>query len=357
MIKILHSADWHLDSPLQGRTDAQADLLRKGLLELPDRIATICRQEQCDLVLLAGDLFDDTYSQSGYQALYRGLQEMGVPVFIAPGNHDPIGNNSPWLAERWPDNVHIFTRPVMEAVEVPQLGCRIYGAGFTGMDCDALLENFCAEDDGMVNLGVVHGDPVTHSSPCNPITTQQVRQSGLQYLALGHIHKAGEFAAGDTLCVWPGCPMGRGFDEPGEKGVRIVTVDNGVSTRFVPLDVPRFYDLEVEIEGNPQQALSEFLPPVGSLDFYRITLTGTSEPVDIAELTRQFERFPNLLLRDRTLPPADIWGSAGEDSLEGVYFQMLKQALENADEKMQQKIHLAATISRQILDGQEVKLP
>ena len=58
MIKILHSGDWHLDSPFQGRTEAQAGALRQELLQIPDKIAALCREENCDLVLLSGDLFD-----------------------------------------------------------------------------------------------------------------------------------------------------------------------------------------------------------------------------------------------------------------------------------------------------------
>ena len=57
MIKILHSADWHLDAPLRGKAP-----LKKLLLTIPDKIARICKQEQCDLVLLSGDLFDTAYT-------------------------------------------------------------------------------------------------------------------------------------------------------------------------------------------------------------------------------------------------------------------------------------------------------
>ena len=57
-MKLLHSADWHLDAPLTGRTPEQAALLRKAALSLPDKIAELCRRENCDLMLLSGDLFD-----------------------------------------------------------------------------------------------------------------------------------------------------------------------------------------------------------------------------------------------------------------------------------------------------------
>ena len=63
MIKILHSGDWHLDAPMQGRSPEQAAFLRSELAKLPRKIADLCMEENCDLMLLGGDLFDGAYSQ------------------------------------------------------------------------------------------------------------------------------------------------------------------------------------------------------------------------------------------------------------------------------------------------------
>ena len=350
-MKILHSADWHLGSPLQGRSEAQTQLLKKHLLQIPGKLAALCRAEGCDIMLLAGDLFDASCDADTFRAFCTAMEEAAVPVFITPGNHDFADTGSPWLTQKLPENVHVFTRPVIESVELPSLGLRVYGAGFTAMDCPSLLEDFRASDD-MTAIGIFHGDPTMAASPYNPISQSHVAQSGLAYLALGHIHKGGSFRAGNTLCAWPGCPMGRGYDEQGEKGVLIVTVEDTASARFIPLDTPRFYDLETTAA-----QLDALLPPVGNENFYRITLTGESEPLDMAALRAQYSRFANLELRDKTILPLDVWKALGEDSFEGTYFGLLHRALENADQQTQSRIQLAARICRQILDGQEVPLP
>lgn len=352
MIKILHSADWHLDAPLRGK-----EQLKPLLLSIPGKIAQICQEEACDLVLLAGDLFDTTYTGQSYRVLYDALKQMTVPVFITPGNHDPATHQSPWLNESWPENVHIFTKPMVESVALPQLNCRIYGGGFTSMDCPPLLDGFRAECAERYAIGIFHGDPLLSNSPCNPVTQTQVRESGLDYLALGHTHNQGSFTVSDTVCLWPGCPMGKDYGEPGEKGIYIVTIDEGVTARFISLDTPRFYDLTEPVRGNAQQTLEALLPPSGNTDYYRITLTGNSEPLDLDVLTGHFSQFPNLVLRDNTVPPVDVWKALGQDSLEGHYFGLLKQAIDDAEEETAQQLHLAASISRQILDGQEVMLP
>lgn len=348
MIKILHSGDWHLDSPLQGRTEEQASFLRQELLKIPDKIAALCKEENCDLVLLSGDLFDGAYTQETYRRVHTALRQMEVPVFITPGNHDYISPDSPYEKETWPENVHIFKKQQVEWVDLP--GLRVYGAGFQSMDCPGLLEGFRAEGYA---VGVFHGDPTQVSSPYNPVTKNQVLKSGLRYLALGHVHKGDSFTAGDTLCAWAGCPMGRGWDEEGEKGVLIVSLEEFAQIKFVPLDTPKFYDLRVDFANG----IGSVLPAVPGTDFYRVTLTGEAESVDLEALRGAFSAFPNLVLRDETRKPVDPWEQAGEDSFEGMYFGILKEMLDTASEAEKEKILLAAKLSRQILDGQEVALP
>lgn len=357
MLKILHAADLHLDSAFTGRNQAATDRLRAALRSVPAQIAQLCRQEGCDLLLLAGDVFDGAPAAETLQEMKRVLAELRIPVFIAPGNHDFCTPASPWQTEAWPDNVHIFTGPVVESVALPALDCRVYGAGFTAMDCDSLLEDFSVEGEETHHIAVLHGDPVQQNSPYDPITRSQVAASGLQYLALGHIHKGGSFRAGRTLCAWPGCPMGRGFDELGEKGVLLVMVEDTAEIRFIPLNVPRFYELEAPVRTTARAAIADTLPAAGNEDFYRLTLTGESEPMELEALAAEFARFPNLELRDKTQPPVDLWGCAGGDNLEGVFFEMLKEAAEAGDEESARIALLAAKISRKLLDGREVELP
>ena len=353
MIKILHSADWHLDAPLVAGAADRSRQLREAMHSIPHRLAEACRREGCDLVLLSGDLFDGPYTADTLHLVQNALREMAVPVFISPGNHDFVGQESPWLRESWPDNVHIFTRPVIESVTLPALDCCVYGAGYTGMDCPGLLQDFSPAHTHRYAICVLHGDPTQSNSPYCPVTAPQAAASGVSYLALGHIHKAGTFRAGKTLCGWPGCPMGHGYDETGEKGYYLVTLDDTAEIRFVPLDVPRFYDLELPVDTD----LAGVLPPVATEDHYRITLTGAGDPPALSAIYAAFPHIPNLEVRDHTVPMTDIWGSAGSDSFEGMYFSLLQQALEGADPEQQKRIRLAARISRQLLDGQEVVLP
>ena len=214
------------------------------------------------------------------------------------------------------------------------------------MDCQALLEGFQAGGPERYQLGLLHGDPTAANSPCCPVTAAQVRKSGLDYLALGHIHKAGAFREGRTLCGWPGCPMGRGWDETGEKGLYLVTLEETARIRFLSLDLPRFYRLD----GETGQLESQ-LPAVESEDFYRITLRGDLNS-DLSAFLEGLSRFPNLELADKREAPLDPWADCGQDSLRGVYFRLLKELSREEPGAL-----LAAEISRKLLEGREVRLP
>ena len=357
MIKILHTADWHIDAPLRNFTDLQRRELRSSLLEMPGRIADLCLREGCDLVLLAGDVFDGPYSREGYEAVYRALERMEVPVFIAPGNHDPYRDLSPWVRESWPENVYIFRRPEITSFSIKELDCKIYGAAYTEAQCPGLLADFRAECTERHALLLLHADPVNPDSPYCPVTAAQVRDSGVDYAALGHFHNQGRFEAGAGLCAWPGCPMGRGFDETGVKGVCIAELDESINLRFVPLDVPRFLEYTVPALEDPAASVADLLPPVGSRDHIRIRLTGEVAAGATDGLSLGFGDYPNLTILDETTVLGNVWDNAEDDTVTGLFFRILRDGAREADPDTARTLELAARIGRKILEGREVELP
>ncbi len=355
-MKILHTADWHLDAAFVGHSQENQELLRRELRKIPEKVARLAISEGCDLLLIAGDLFDGPYTRESMTAVRSALERVQIPVIITPGNHDCLSPDSPYEKEEWPGNVHIFKSPKIESITIPELDCRIYGAGYQSMDCPGLLKDFSAAGEERWHIGVLHGEVSASSAYC-PMTREQIKQSGLHYLALGHIHKGGSLRAREVLCAWPGCHKDRGYDEQGDKGVIKAELSDGVRASFLPLDTPRFYDETLEVGDDPAESLAGLLPAMETQDFYRVTLTGYCGHVDLATLRAAFPHIPNLTLRDETLPELDLWGAVGADTLEGAYFGLLQASANAESETISRRARLAARISRQILDGQEVKLP
>ena len=223
-------------------------------------------------------------------------------------------------------------------MELPGLGCTVYGAAFTAPACDqSPLKGFAAPEDGGLHLMVLHGD-VDGRGRYGSIDRADIAASGLDYLALGHIHAcSGLQREGDTWWAYPGCPEGRGFDELGDKGVLVVEAEKGsVSARFAPLCRRRYRMLTVDLSGgeNPAEALAAALPGDGENDICRILLTGESgvEGLDLEALEAVAQPyFYSVTLRDRTRVRRDLWSRAEEDTLTGLFLRQMQARLAQAD--------------------------
>ena len=351
MLKLIHGADFHLDAPFAALSPEKARQRLAEQRQLLSRLADLAEEEGADLVLLSGDLLDggETYQET-VEALSHALGQIKAPVFIAPGNHDPYGPRSAYAGTAWPDNVHIFTSVQPEGVELPELGCVVHGAAFTTPQADrSPLMGFSAPRDGRIHLMTLHGD-VAGQGRYGPIRPEDIAESGLTYLALGHIHAcSGLQQAGETCWAYPGCPEGRGFDETGEKGVLSVTVedDHTVSARFVSLAGRRYEIVEADVTGKDSagEALRAVLPPSPSGDCCRILLTGQRSfgAPDLAALTALAQpSYFSVSVRDNTRPLRDLWQRAGEDSLTGLVLRALKGEKELEDRELAARFALAA---------------
>ena len=335
MIKLLHAADLHLDSPFSGLPSGKAAQRRQEQRELLGRLASLAEAEQVQLVLLAGDLFDsDSAFTETAEELVKALGSIAAPVFISPGNHDFYTSSSAYARLAFPENVHIFRENRIECVELPELNARVFGAAFTDQSCRGLLTGFSAEKkDGFTDIMCIHGE--LGGDRYDPITEDEIAASGMDYVALGHVHaESGLKRSGGTYYAWPGCPEGRGFDETGEKHVYITELGDGeCSIKPVCIAARRCGILTADIsDTEPAQAVEAVLAENAGIDCCRIILRGeTAEAPDLAQLRRRFEdRFFSLQLRDETVLRRELWDRAGEDSLRGQFLIRLRSAYDAA---------------------------
>ena len=349
MVKLLHAADLHLDSAFSALPPEKAAQRRAEQRLVLERLTAL--SEGCAAVLLAGDLFDSA-------RVYRDtLEACRCPVFIAPGNHDALLPGSPYLENGWPENVHIFRTAEPERVSLPEFD--VYGAGFLRAEMPAMLDGFRAADPARLNILVLHGDAENPASPYDPVSSAALAASGLDYAALGHIHRRGERRNGGTLCAWPGCLMGRGFDECGEKGALLISVEKGACrTEFVPCGARRYERLSVPAGDDALAAVRAALTPELEGSCCRIELTGEAAPVDLAALQAALEaQFFSLDLRDRTRPKQDLWEACGEDTLRGHFLDGLHAQFEAAEtDERRQVVARAARLGLALMDGREVPL-
>lgn len=361
MPKIIHAADFHLDSAFAGLEPDKARTRRGELRELPDRLAELVLAERVELVLLSGDLFDSerVYPET-VEALRRALERMACPVFIAPGNHDPCTARSPYRTEKWPDNVHIFQDTALAEKVLPSLDCVVHGAAFSSTErADQVLEGFSVPQDGRTHILCLHGDLLSNSSRYGPITREQLGRCGADYAALGHVHQTSGLRR-EGACFWayPGCPEGRGFDELGDKGVLVGTVGPGrAEMKFVPLCRRRYHIVEADVTGrDPRTALESALPPTAGDDLCRIIFTGEAGTIDLGLLAASFQdRVYELELRDKTRPAQSLWDRAGEDTLRGLFLQEMRYRYDTApSEAERDRVALAVRFGLAAIEGRDL---
>ena len=359
MLKIIHGADFHLDSPFSGLTPDRAAQRREEQRGLLDRLAALARESGAGLVLLAGDLLDSSrVFRETVQDLSRALAAIPCPVFIAPGNHDFYSSRSPWATQDWPDNVHIFSKDAVEQIDLP--GCTLWGRAFTEAHRDTCpLEGLKVPDDGRLHIACLHG-AVGAESSYGPIPPKAIAASGLDYLALGHIHQySGLCREGKTFWAYPGCPEGRGFDETGEKGVLYLEAEPGrVEAQFVPLARYRYEICSVDLTGaaDPLTAIKAALPEETGRLICRCVLTGESDPPRLSTLERVLApSFYSLTFADNTRLPQDLWARRGEDSLTGQFLQILWDKYHGNPEDPQ--CRLAVRYGLSALENREEAVP
>ncbi len=263
--RFVHAADLHLDTPFSGLSATAPEVaaeLRDASLAAFDALVRLAISREVAFVILAGDIYDG--ARRGVRAqieLHRGLRELsdrGIRTFVVAGNHDPVDEG--WSAVReWPELVTHFPTDEPGSVVVERDGmalATVYGISY---GTKAVTENLAArisrgEGPGP-HIAVLHanvgGNPDHDAySPC---TLDDLRGSGIDYWALGHVHTR-QVLHRDPWVVYPGNLQGRNprATERGAKGALVVEVDDAGmihEPEFVELDRIRFEHAEHSIDG------------------------------------------------------------------------------------------------------------
>lgn len=350
-LKLVHAADLHLDSAFESLPKEKAEQRRAQQRTLLKKLAELAESRGAQAILLSGDVFESgTIYRQTQEEFLKAFAPLSMPVIVAPGNHDPYSPGGLWDAMTLPENVFVLKNEDIKPLEFLQIGLRVWGAGFQDTFSTSLLKAFSAPEkkEDVFDVMLLHGEVCAGKSDYNAIGVQELAESGMDYVALGHIHKRSELMkAGGTAYAWPGCSEGRGYDETGECGAYLVTLsDSGVTAEFVPLGGVRYEIFTVDVsEKPPLEAVSQAAKGLSENDYCRIILTGECEALpDTAALRKSLEaRFAELQIKDETVQKRDIWQLTGQDTLSGLYLSKLKDKLNAAaSERERQIIELAA---------------
>lgn len=361
MIKILHGADFHLDSPFEALPPEKAMAQRALQRKLLDDLILLAEKKAVDVILLAGDILDSetSYFETG-TALVSAFSKTDIPIFIAPGNHDYYHRRSPWAALSLPENVHVFDKNEIEAFEIPEKNLVVWGGAFTQNYSENILANFTAPaQDNNTHVMVLHGD-VGGFEHYNPLSVDDLKNTGMHYIALGHKHAySGLLKAGDVPYAYSGCLQGRGFDEQGDCGLIFAEVGKyQARIDFYPVNSRAYHHIEVDASGVPNiaDAIMQALPKNAKDCICRVVLKGQAEEIvnERVLLEQLADSCFHLEIRNQLSLRRDIWAAAEEDSLRGLFLRKMKLRYEaSQDAAEQRQLALAITAGLNAMDKSE----
>ena len=200
-MKFLHTADWQIGMKAV-HVGAVSQRVRDERLAAARRVVQAAKNANADFILVAGDTFEDNgVDRVLIQKVADILAEFGGPVYVIPGNHDPVVPGSVWEHPAWRshEKIHVLTQA--EPVKIPD------GVLYP---CPAREKRSTRNPTAWINtdgvqgirIGLAHGtvEGVYHEEPDYPIPRDAALRTGLDYLALGHWHSMATYPApGDTV--------------------------------------------------------------------------------------------------------------------------------------------------------------
>lgn len=347
MLKILHTGDIHLDSPFS-RLDARRAEIRRGELRASfSAMMRFAREHAVDLILIAGDLFDnESVTRETVALLTREFSLFGGKIVISPGNHDCVTPGGVWEKTAFPENVFVFREPALTRFSFDDLQTDVYGCAFVSPErTDSPLSGARIADPSRINLLCIHGDTSSPLSHYGPLTKAEILGFGAEYAALGHIHNPGEIVTtGSAAYGYCGCLEGRGPDEVGLKGAVLVEISKNAGTanlrtRRIRFSRRRYEQAEIDCTGAGTLTAIEAAIAAeierrgfGEDTLLRATLTGAVAPSLVVDTRTLMARFPDLFdleIRDRTTLQLTAGDFEGDRTVRGAFYRAMTEKIEN----------------------------
>ena len=276
-MKIIHTSDIHLDSPLTSRlTPEMAKGRRRELLAGFSRLINDAKGLSVDAVIIAGDLFDN--EKVSKRALDTAIDVITsapeIKFFYLPGNHEKGALLS---GEREiPKNLFIFGEEwtYFKAHDVVIAGRSRCSEG--------MLESLDLREENK-NIVVLHGELRDRCASPDIVGLKDMAERNIDYLALGHYHSYRSYKIpGGGSAVYCGTPEGRGFDEDGECGYVLIDTRNEIDYRFVPFAKRRIHVVKTDVGGlstlgEVKEAISSSLIGIKREDIVRLELVGQKQ--------------------------------------------------------------------------------
>jgi DNA repair exonuclease SbcCD nuclease subunit len=320
-IRFLHTSDWQLGMTRHFLSDEAAARFSQDRIDAIKRLGELAKEHGAAFIVVAGDVFES--NQLSRQTVLRtieALKTLPVPIFLLPGNHDPLGVSSIFSTpEFMAAGEHIIVLRDTQPIPVPELeGVEVVGAPWrTKHPSSDLCADLLAELEpavGVIRIAVCHGQPDTLSPDkgrpelINLTTAEAGIGSGrIHYLALGDRHSVTD--VGSTGRIWfSGAPLATDFSEDNPNKTLLVELSaDQCEVEELPVGRWQFIAVHFDLNGPDDLArVAEWLNGLADKErtIVKLGFTGTVNLATAAALDAlldtQAELFASLRKRERT---------------------------------------------------------
>lgn len=264
MVRFLHTADWQLGMTRRF-LDARDALPRfqQARIDAIRSIGSAARAHDAAFVVVAGDVFETNQPDPRtVERACEALRAIDVPVYLLPGNHDPLDGasvfRSPAFQAAVPDHVEVLDDDEPRAV--PGASAEVVGAPWRSkaptrdLAADA-VEGLLPVGADRVRVLVAHGAVDAGVAPdrearatvhAEPLQAA-IDDGRIDYVALGDRHSTWQVPDHERLW-YAGAPEPTRFDEVDPGNVLLIEVEPGGAPSVTPLEVGTWHFLEISAE-------------------------------------------------------------------------------------------------------------
>lgn len=369
-LKLLHTADVHLGREFPG-LGAFGEQMRHATRHAFERALKLAKSENVDIVLIAGDLFDS--NEVSKRLLQFAIEHMAsmdpIPCCILPGTHDCFDRSSVYRNPEFvhpPDNVRLLLDTEHPYLDFPALDLIVYGKpNLSNRGATSPVAGLDKVGDRRFHVALAHGSIAGIAAEDDfPITRQEIAQSEMSYVALGHWHSWGDWSSNGVRAIYPGTPETLGFDQADSGYVALVELRDGTAA-VSKTKIGKYKWVEEQVDAASVQSAGELIERC--LDksdedvLLRIKLAGLAAPGIVFDPEEVVAQLGDHFLYVNLVDESRLWVEAlpmdkyPQTTVIGQFLRLMENRLQSCNTDYERRVVEEATqVGLALLEGRKV---